>query len=482
MAIRKKSTFERLREGNLSRSERKAWARRLSSDQAGLEMMHPDAAGVDVGNESHFAAVPPERDQQPIREFGSWTRGVEQMGEWLKKCGIKTVALQSTGVYWIAVQEVLEKAGLEVFLVNARGTKNLPGRKSDVQECEWLRKLHSYGLLRNSFRPAAEIQAVRTVWRHRDRVVKDAGVAVQQMQKAMTKMNVQLANVISDVSGMTGMAIIRAIVRGQRDPQELAKLRDRRIRASEEEIARSLEGNWRDDVLWELQQVLAAYDFQQGQLVECDKKLKEYLGGLAEREMIASAAVTEPADAKARQRRRAKQTHQSKNEPNFDLKGELRRKMGVDLTTIDGINAMTAQTVFAELGAELSAFPDEGQFCSWLMLAPRRNVTGGRVIGHSRPRGQNRVANALRNAAQSLHGSETYLGARYRQYRSRMEGVTATKAMAKYLACLIYRMLTKGQAWVDRGAAHYESKRQERELKALQRRAANLGMQLVPSA
>jgi transposase len=445
-------------------------------------MMHPDAAGVDVGNESHFAAVPPERDLQPIREFGCWTQDLERMGKWLKGCGIKTVALQSTGVYWIAVQEVLEAAGLEVFLVNARGTKNLPGRKSDVQECEWLRKLHSYGLLRNSFRPPLEIQAVRTVWRHRDRVVKEAGEAVQQMQKALTKMNVQLANVISDISGMTGMSIIRAIVGGQRDPQELAKLRDPRISASEEEIVRSLEGNWREDVLWELEQVLVAYDFQQGQLAACDKKLQAYLEALPEREMVARAVEAEPTDAKARKRCRAKQTHKSKKEPNFDLKGELRWKLGVDLTTIDGINALTAQTVFAELGADLSAFPDEDQFCSWLMLAPRRKVTGGRVIGHSRPRGQNRVANALRNAAQSLHGSETYLGARYRQYRSRMEGVVATKAMARYLACLIYRMLTKGQAWVDRGAVHYEGKRQERELKALHRRAANMGMRLVPSS
>lgn len=480
MARGRKSTFERLQKGQLSRNERKKLSRKLAAEQPELIVVHPDAAGIDVGDESHYAAVPPGRDPQPVQEFGSWTRDLWRMADWLKQRGIKTVAMQSTGVYWVAVQEVLEKAGLEVYLVNARGTKNLPGRKSDVQECEWLRKLHTYGLLRNSFRPPAEIEGVRTVWRQRSRVVEEAGAAVQQMQKAMTKMNVQLANAISDISGQTGMAIIRAIVGGEQDPRVLAKFRDPRIRASEEEIAHSLEGNWREDVLWELQQVLKAYDFHQQELVECDQKLQQYLKALPDRKAVGRAEeVGEASEPGARKRRRGKQQHKSKNQPAFDLGLELRRTMGVDLTQIDGINVMTAQTILAELGADLRAFPSEGHFCSWLMLAPWRDVSGGKVIRQPARRGQNRVANALRMAAQSLQRSETYLGAKYRQLRARLEGTKAVKAMARYLACIVYRLMQYGQAWMDRGSAYYESKRQEREVKGLQRKAAALGLQVV---
>ena len=242
MAKRKMSTFERLQGGKLNRAQRKELQLRLNAADPGLEVVHPDAAGIDVGNASHFVAVPASRDPHPVQEFGSWTADLHRMAEWLKSCGIRTVAMQSTGVYWIALQEVLEEHGIEVYLVNARGTKNLPGRKSDVQECQWLMKLHTYGLLRNSFRPPEEIRAVRTIWRLRDRLVQDAGRAIQQIQKALTTMNIRLANAITDVSGVTGMAIIRAILRGERDPRVLAKLRDARVKASEEEVARCLEG------------------------------------------------------------------------------------------------------------------------------------------------------------------------------------------------------------------------------------------------
>ncbi len=237
---RKQSAFERLTSGKLNRRQRKDWELRLNSTTPQLEVIHADAAGIDIGNESHFAAVAPGKDPHPVREFGSWTGALHELAEWLQSCGVKTVAMQSTGVYWIALYDVLEKHGLEVFLVNARHTRNIPGRKSDVQECEWLRRLHSYGLLRNSFRPPEQIRALRTVWRLRDRHVKEAGRCVQHMQKALTEMNVQLANAISDLSGVSGQAILRAILDGERDPYKLAALRDRRIAASEEELARSL--------------------------------------------------------------------------------------------------------------------------------------------------------------------------------------------------------------------------------------------------
>jgi len=289
MAKQKKSTFERLQNGQLSRQQRKELQLKFDADSPELTMVHRDAAGIDIGSGSHFASVPRDRDEMPVREFGSWTADLRKMAQWLKSCGIKTVAMQSTGVYWIPVYDVLEEEGLEVYLVNARGTKNLPGRKSDVQECQWLRKLHSYGLLRKSFRPPEQIRMVRTIWRLRDRVVKDAGRAVQHIQKALTQMNVQLSNAISDVSGVTGMNIVRAILRGQRDPKELAKLRDPRIQASEEEIAHCLAGHWQADLLFELQQVVDAYDFHRQQLLTIDKQLEEYMATLPSREPVEKA-------------------------------------------------------------------------------------------------------------------------------------------------------------------------------------------------
>jgi transposase len=479
MAKRKMSTFERLRSGKMNRKERKEFQQRLYAEDAGLEVVHPDAAGIDIGNASHFVAVPPDRDERPVREFGSWTADLRSMAEWLKRCGIHTVAMQSTGVYWVAVQEILEREGFEVYLVNARGTKNLPGRKSDVQECQWLRKLHTYGLLRNSFHPPEQIRAVRTIWRQRDRLVKEAGREVQQMQKALTTMNVQLANTISDVSGVTGQAIIRAILHGERDPRQLAKLRDRRVAASEVEIAHSLEGNWRDDVLFELQQVVDAYDFHQKQIAACDVELQRYLSALPIRsEPGASERSSAAAPSKKPSKRRKHKLQ--KNQPVFDLAAELERTLGVDMTAIDGVDVMTTQVILSELGPDLSAsFPSEDHFASWLELAPRRDVSGGKVIRQKPRKSNNRVATALRMAAQSLWRSDSYLGARYRHLRARLGGQKAVKAMARYLACLVYRLLTKGQAYVDRGAAHFETKRTEREMLALRRKAAEFGMHLV---
>ena len=479
MAKRKMSTFERLRSGKMNRKERKEWQQRLCAEDAGLEVVHADAAGIDVGNASHFVAVPPDRDEPAVREFGSWTADLRRMAEWLKRCRIRTVAMQSTGVYWVALQEILEHEGFEVYLVNARGTKNLPGRKSDVQECQWLMKLHTYGLLRNSFHPPEQIRAVRTIWRQRDRLVKEAGREVQQMQKALTTMNVQLANAISDVSGLTGQAIIRAILQGERDPQQLAKLRDWRIAASEAEIAHSLEGNWREDVLFELQQVVDAYDFHQKQIAACDVQLQRYLSAVPMRSRLGTGEPS-TADAPSEKPKKQRKHKWQKNQPVFDLAAELQRTMGVDLTAIDGVDVMTTQVILSELGPDLNmSFPSEGHFTSWLELAPRRDVSGGKVIRHKSRKSNNRVATALRMAAQSLWRSDSYLGARYRHLKARLGGQKAVKAMARYLACLIYRLLTKGQAYVDRGVAHFESKRTERELLALRRKAAELGMQLV---
>jgi transposase len=293
----------------------------------------------------------------------------------------------------------LSRPDWEVYLVNARGTKNLPGRKSDIQECDWLRKLHTYGLLRNSFRPPEEIRAVRTIWRQRDRLVKESARAVQQMQKALTTMNVQLANAISDISGLTGQAIVRAIVAGIRDPWELAKLRDKRIAASEDEIAHSLHGNWREDVLFELQQVIEAYDFYQNQMAACDRELKKYIAEVPSREIIEKHDLPKDASALPSSKSASRSETRRKGQPGFDLATELQRTFGVDLTRIDGIDVITAQVIFSEIGPNFRSFPDENHFASWLTLAPQRDISGGKVIRHIPAAGRQRVANALRMAA-----------------------------------------------------------------------------------
>ena len=479
---RKLSTFERLTSGKLNRKQRKDLARKLYSENPGLEIVHPNAAGIDVGNESHFVAVPPDRDPEPVREFGCWTADVVRMAEWLQSCRITTVVMQATGIYGIPLQEILERHGLEVYVVNARHTKNLPGRKTDVQECQWLMKLHTYGLLRNSFRPPEQIQAVKTLWRLRDRHVKDLGRCIQHMQKALTIMNVQLANVISDVSGTTGQAIVRSILAGERDPYALAAWRDPRCQASEEEIARSLEGNWREDVLFELQQAVDSYDFYQKQLDDCDQRLQQYLAALPTRTIPAAshAAKKEVKEGQETGKPKKKQRKKpTRNAPKFDLTAELKRICGVDLTSIDGIDVMTVQTVVSEVGTDLSPFPDENHFVSWTTLSPKRSISGGKLIRHEREPAKNRVACALRISATTLLHSNSNLGARYRNLRARLGAGKAVKAMACHLARLVYRLLTNGEEWVDHGQELFEKKREEREMLSLKRKAAMLGYQLV---
>ena len=472
------SVYERLAGG--TRKQRKELQRQLYTENPGLELVHPNAAGIDIGNESHFVAVPPARDTGPVREFGSWTADLNRMADWLIACGIDTVAMQSTGVYWFAVYDVLESRGLQVFLVNASHTKNLPGRKTDVQESQWLMKLHTYGLLRNSFRPPEEIRPIRAIWRLRDRHVQDAGRSIQHMQKALTSMNVQLANAISDIGGVSGQAIIRAILAGERDPWKLAALRDRGVKASAAEVARSLEGNWQDDQLFELQQAVDEYDFRQAQLAGCDGKLQAYLAKLPTRPTpVSEPGGTEPPQASGK-KKKAKNTKAGNAPKSFDLAAEMKRVTGVDAFRIDGVSVMTIQTVVAELGTELQqSWATEQHFTSWLGLTPKRDVSGGKVIRHARDKSRNRVAGILRLAASSLLRSDSYLGARYRGLRTRLGSPKAIKAMARHLACIIYRLFTKGQQWVDRGAEQFEQSRQARDLARLRTQATAHGFRLV---
>ena len=371
---------------------------------------------------------------------------------------------------------MLEKAGFKVWLVNARDTRNLLGRKSDVQECQWILKLHAFGLLRNSFRPPEAIRAVRTLWRLRERHVAEAGRTIQHMQKALTTMNVQLANALSDISGVSGQAIIRAILKGERDPYQLARLCDYRVQASEEEVARSLEGHWQEDVLFELQQAVDSYDFIHRQIAACDHKLQQYMTALPGREPV---ELEIPSQESKQEKKKNRARKPRKNQPAFDLQAELQRVCGVNLASLPGVDVMTIQTFVAELGTDMRPWPDEDHLVSWLKLSPQRQVSGGKLIKLERSKNKNRVAEALRMAASTLDRSDSYLGARFRCLRSRLGPAKAIKAMAAHLARLFYRMLTRGQAWVDRGAQEYEKRRHTRDQMTLERRAAALGFRLV---
>jgi transposase len=480
MAKRKRSTFERINLEQMNRRQRRELGARLEKSDPGLQIVHSHAAGIDVGNESHYVAVPGDRDAQPVREFGCWTSDLVRMAKWLKQCRIETVLVQATGVYWIALKDIVEQHGIEVVVANAQHTKNLPGRKSDVQECQWLMKLHTYGLVRGSFQLAEDMEGVRAVWRLRGRHVEEAGRAVQHMQKALTQMNVQLANVLSDISGRSGQTIIAEILKGERNPEKLAGLCDKRVRASAAEVAESLRGNWRDEMLFELNQAVESYEFAQKQIQSCDRKLESYLKVLPTRQV---EFTLPPSGLSPTRLQRARKAHRSKgNTPNVPgLGDELVRICGVDLTTIDGISLITAQTILAEIGTDMSRFPSEQAFVRWLGLTPCPDISGGKVIRMVRRKVQSPAAQALRMAATTLRCSDSYLGARYRHLQRHLPSkASAVKAMARYLGVLVYRLLTKGQAWVDQGAARFEQKRKAINLASLQAKARASGYQLVP--
>jgi transposase len=456
-----------------NRKEKKEWARRLQSEDPGLEVVHPHAAGIDVGNGAHYVAVRPDRDPQPVHRFECFTADLYRLADWLKGCGVHTVALQSTGVYWIPLYDILEERGFEVYLVNARHTKNLPGRKSDVQESQWLLKLHTYGLLNNSFHPPSAIRTLRTYWRQRADHVEGAATCILRMQKALTQMNLQLANVISDLSGVTGQKIVRAIVAGERDPHQLAKLRDVRIQASQEEIAKSLEGNWRPELVFVLRQEVDLYDTYQQRIAECDQQMQKHLATFAD-----NSNPVQPPSPKGEIKKKKKPTQ---NAPAFDLSHELERISGVDLTRIDGIEVVVAQTVLSEVGLDMSRWKTEAHFSSWLGLCPDNRISGDRVLRRGTRRVINRAATALRMAATTLLRSHSYLGAQYRRLRTKLGAPKAITAMAHRLARLVYRMLKYGQKYVDKGAKYYEHRNRLQQIEFLQKKAAQLGLRVTPT-
>ncbi len=389
------------------RVNEKKGPKRKKNWENGLPELNRNAAGIDVGNAEHYAAVPADRDPESVRSFGSFTADLHRMAQWLKSCGIETVVMQATGVYWVALHQILEDYGFQVNVVNARHTKTLPGRKTDVLECQWLQKLHTFGLLNNSFRPAAEIRVLRTYLRQRESLVAAASKCIQHMQKTLTQMNVQLANVISDISGATGMAILRAIVAGERDPDKLASRKNRLIRASRAQIAASLEGDWREELLFVLEQSLEIYDVYLGKITKCDQQIEAHL------RTIESKLVTD-------QQLTPELPRSRKHGPQFDLRNHLHRIAGVDLTKVDGLNVQTVQTIISEVGVDMSRWSTEKNFASWLGLCPDNRVSGGKVLKRGTRQVVNRAATAFRLAAWNLIRSQSALGANFRRLRSKL--------------------------------------------------------------
>ena len=435
-----------------------------------LSRVNLNSAGVDVGASSHFVAVPEGRCEQPVREFASFTADMYRMADWLEECGVQTVAMESTGVYWIPLFGVLEERGFRVMLVDPRRIKNVPGRKSDVLDCQWLQQLHTYGLLSSAFRPEADIRRLRSYLRQRAMLVDYAGQHVQHMQKALTQMNVKLQHVISDITGKTGMDIIEAIVGGQRDPRKLAELRDPRTKADERTIALSLEGHWREEHIFELTQALGLYRMYQSKIAECDREIEIQMGRFADR-----SGGAQPGEQPRKNRVQG-------NAPRFDVRSHLYRMTGVDLTRINGVDAHTALKVISEVGTDMTRWPTAKHFASWLGLSPNNRVTGGRVISSRTKPSASRAAKALRLAANALYRSGSALGAFLRRKKAQLGAPKAITATAHKLARIIYAMLRFGQQYVDDGADYYEAQYHQRALRSAKRRAAQLGYELVPTS
>lgn len=429
-----------------------------------LEVTNPNAAGIDIGSASHYVAVPADRDDEPVREFKSFTVDVHKLADWLDACGVDTVAMESTGVYWIPVYEILERRGFTVLLVNARHVKNVAGRKSDVLDCQWLQQLHSYGLLRGAFRPADQVCVLRSLSRQRAMLLRLQARHIQHMQKALVQMNIQLANVISDVVGETGQKILRAIVAGERDPYALAGMKNVRIKASEEEIAQSLRGNWRAEHVFALKQALELFDFYAERVADCDALIEQQMIELHQSDRL---------PGKARKK-------SNRNNPKFDVRTRLYQMCGVDLTRIDGIDVCTAMTVLSEVGVDMSKFPTVKHFAAWLGLCPGTKISGGKVLGSKTQKCANKTAQALRQAASCLKNSQSALGAYYRRMCAKMDKPKAITAAAHKLARLIYSMITKGEEYVDQGQAYYEERYRQRVEINLRRKAEMLGLRLVP--
>jgi len=449
----------------MKRRSRKRKAVKLPAE---LKRVNLNAAGIDVGSASHYVAIPEGRDTETVREFKSFTADLHELANWLSDCGITTVAMESTGVYWIPLFEILEARGFEVYLVNPKHLKNVPGRKSDVVDCQWLQQLHTFGLLSASFRPDQQICELRAYTRQRDGLVKSVSSHIHAMQKALGLMNIQLHNVLSDITGETGFRIIRAIVAGERNARKLAEFRDRRCKNSVEIIEKSLVGNYKPEHLFKLRQELALYDVYQTMLAECDEAIEQCLSGFAPKINVAE----KPLAPKAAKKRR-------KNELYFDSREYLYKMVGVDVTMIDGLDSYSVLKLIGEVGLDMSRWPTANHFSSWLGLAPGTKISGGkRLSGKTKP-SANRAAEVFRMAAFTLSNNSSALGGFFRRMKTRLGAPKAITATAHKIARLFYTMIRFGKDYVDTGANHYEEQYRSRVIKNMQHKAQKLGLSLV---
>ncbi len=435
-----------------------------------LQKVHRRAAGIDIGATQHFVAVPADLDPEPVRSFGTFTGQLHRLADWLTQVGITTIAMESTGVYWIPVFEILESRGFEVLLVNARDVKNVPGRKTDVSDSQWLQQLHEYGLLRASFRPREQIAALRAYLRHREGLVEYAASHIQHMQKALMQMNLQLHHVVTDITGATGMRIMDAILSGERDPHRLAELRDARCHSSVETIAAALEGNWRPEHLFSLRQAVALYRFYQDRITECDAAIEAALDELCRAQALPEHPLPQP-----------RQQGKSKNAPHFEMRGRLYHLAGVDLTQIHGLGPYTILCLIAECGDDMSRWRTVKHFTSWLTLSPGNKISGGRLLSSKTRPSRSRPAHLFRMAAVAVGRTQTALGAFYRRLASRTGKAKAVTATARKLAVLFYNAMRFGMNYVDPGIDYYEERYRERLTEQLKRRAKALGLTVVPS-
>ena len=444
-----------------------------------LQIRNPNAAGIDIGCSSHFVAVPPHTCAQPVRKFSSFTCDLHQIVTWLKECGVETVAMESTGVYWIPLYEILEANGFEVYLVNAQHVKNLPGRKTDVKDCQWLQELHTFGLLQKSFRPTDRILEIRAYMRQRGTLIQDSASFVQRMHKALTLMNVQINNVIRDITGVTGMKILRAIVAGTRDPKQLAAHRDVKCKEPLEVFESSLEGNYREEHVFALKQAIEMYDFYNGQIRQCELEIEKRLNKLESR--VVDATATEDTTQKpARRNTRSKTRKLRKHDFSFDVECCLKRITGVDVTAIPGVGEAAGLMMISEIGTDLHHWKNAKHFASWLGLCPRNKISGGRILQSRTRPGAKRIAWILRVCAGTLSRSKTALGAHLRRLKSRIGAPKAITAIAHKLAKMLYNMLRYGNSYVEVGQEEYEKRYKERRLKGLIRAAREMGLKIQP--
>jgi transposase len=434
-----------------------------------FQNVNPNAAGIDIGARVHYVAVPADRDERPVRAFECFTTDLQSIVQWLQKCNVETVAMESTGVYWIPLYDMLVQNGFNVILANAAHVKNVPGRKTDVSDCQWIQRLHTYGLLQGSFRPEDHILVFRSYARQRDNLIKSATTHVHRMQKALEQMNLQLHKVISDITGLTGMRIIRAILDGNRDPIDLAKMKHYRIRSSKDTVAKSLEGNWREEHLFVLKQEYELHQYYLAKIEEIDKQVETFLKQI-ESKVDVDAKPLEKASKKP-----------AGHQPRFDLRSQLYRIIGVDLTEVAGFKTITIQTLISECGTNVDKWPTEKHFTSWLGLCPNNKITGQRIKSTASRKVVNRAAAALRMAAQTLHHSKTAIGAFYRRMRAKIGPAKANTATARKLACIYYRMLKYGKEYVDPGMEYYEEKYRERMIKNIVMNAKRFGLTIVDS-